>query len=121
VKLDGLWGVIDTLGTVVIGPKYDRIGGIQDGSTVALLPGATDACLVVLRGRTLCMPFNEYWTVWVAELRRSTMPDKELIIRVLEMHATPASRFTEMLNLEDTYVAMGKVRSATTRTLLDAR
>lgn len=121
VKERGSWGMIDTSGRLVLEASYDAVWAAEEGVTIAFRDGKDDPCLVEIGRQVKCVPFATYWTVWKEVLGASAMPDKVLIIRVLEMIPEPGRRLEEMANLEETYVMMGSVRSDAIRELLQAK
>lgn len=118
VKADGAWGVIDTTGRFVLEAKYAHVMPPVDDRTVAIPKGTPDACVIELGLEAKCVPFGEYWRVWSAQLRASALPDKELIIRVLEMRPDHVARQEEIVFLEGTYVLMDEVRTRAMKELL---
>ncbi len=118
VKFKGAWGVIDTTGGFALEAKYAQVMPPVDGSTVAFQSGSPDPCVIKIRSQVKCLPYAEYWLAWKQQLRASAVPDKELILRILEMNADPLSRQKEIITLEDTYVLMDEVRAKATRQLL---
>lgn len=121
VRSNGLWGLIDTTGRQVLAPLYRDVWPVEEGTTICFKPGSSDPCLVHVPGSAVCVPFNAYFAAWKTELRASTIQDKELVIRVLEMQGAPEPILREMKGLEATYVAIAAVRAAATRRLLAAR
>ena len=121
VKERGSWGMIDTSGRLVLEASYDAVWAAEEGVTIAFRDDKADPCLVEIGRRVMCVPFATYWTVWKEVLGASAMPDKVLIIRVLEMIPEPGRRLEEMAHLEATYVMMGSVRSDAIRELLQAK
>ena len=118
VKMDSLWGVIDEKGSFVLGPRYQRVFPPIDGRTIACPPAPGGPCVVELGKQVKCMTLQELWGPWREAIRTTSFPDKELVVRVLEMYPSQNGLMAELANMERTYEEMREVREAVTKKLL---
>ncbi len=110
VKLNGKWGLIDTLGRPVTEMKYDMLSNRTNGRAVGYMNDGALVCILRRKKAEVCVAWDTYWAAWKQELEATTLADKVLILRVLEMHRDPASRLKEMTHLQQTYQEVVQVR-----------
>ncbi|MFN6176700.1 MAG: WG repeat-containing protein [Flavobacteriales bacterium] len=110
VKLNGKWGLIDTLGRTVTEMKYDLLSNSTNGIALGYTSDGAQVCILRMKEPEVCVAWEAYWAAWKQELEATVLADKVLILRVLEMHRDPASRLKEMTHLQQTYQEVIQVR-----------
>lgn len=117
-KATGLWGIVDGKGKEVVAARYARLSLAGSKTAIGFKPEEADAYVVGTGGRVKRIGHEEYFTAWKAAVAKSDIPDRELILRVLEMYKDPLQRLPEMANIEATYADMADVRKEVVRTLM---